>query len=140
LRPPHALPEADFLARCTRCDDCIRHCPQGILKRGDGGFPQVDFSHAACTFCGACVEACQAGALRGQAGQPPWLAYARIAAACLAQRQIACQLCRDACEARAIRFRYLSPIPTPHIEAQACTGCGACVGVCPAQAISVAPA
>ena len=31
LRPPWARAEADFLARCTRCEACIEACPTGAL-------------------------------------------------------------------------------------------------------------
>ena len=31
LRPPGALPEADFLAACVRCGLCVRDCPYDIL-------------------------------------------------------------------------------------------------------------
>jgi ferredoxin-type protein NapF len=140
LRPPWALAESEFVERCTRCDECVARCPEGVLRRGEGGFPVAVFAFSACTFCGECLDACAPGALRNEADAPPWNARARIGEACLAERQIACQLCRDACEPRAIRFRYLAPVPTPQIEAATCAGCGACVSACPARAINVSRA
>ena len=44
LRPPWALREREFAQRCTRCDACNDACPTGIIVRGQGGFPEVDFS------------------------------------------------------------------------------------------------
>ena len=44
IRPPWALTEPAFSARCTRCGDCLTACPQKILVAGDGGFPTVDFA------------------------------------------------------------------------------------------------
>ena len=35
LRPPGALDELAFLTKCTRCDKCVRACPENaILKAG----------------------------------------------------------------------------------------------------------
>jgi len=33
VRPPGALPEADFLSACTRCDDCIKACPHLVIRK-----------------------------------------------------------------------------------------------------------
>jgi ferredoxin-type protein NapF len=135
------LPEARFTDACTRCGDCERACPQRILVRGDGGFPEVDFRRGECTFCGRCVEACVAEAFVSRA-QPPWLAFAGVAADCLARRGVVCQTCGDACEARALRFQHKSGhrVPVPVIDAAVCTGCGACVASCPVNAIGMAQA
>lgn len=51
IRPPWALPESEFVDRCTRCNDCLKACPQGILVPGDGAYPTVEFSRGECTFC-----------------------------------------------------------------------------------------
>ncbi len=39
LRPPGALPEADFLAACVRCGLCVRDCPYDTLRLADLGDP-----------------------------------------------------------------------------------------------------
>jgi ferredoxin-type protein NapF len=57
---------ADFVAVCERCDDCIPVCETGVLTRGDGGFPTVDFTRGGCTFCGACVGVCPVQAIQVQ--------------------------------------------------------------------------
>ena len=53
---------------------------------------------------------------------------------------VVCQICRDVCpEEGAIRFELAyRNAPQPRVEPDACTGCGACVGTCPAAAITVA--
>ena len=51
VRPPWSQSEDRFTERCTRCDDCVKVCPNHLIRRGDGGFPVLDFTQAACTFC-----------------------------------------------------------------------------------------
>ncbi len=135
LRPPGAIDEALFVERCTACADCIGACPQSILVRGSGGFPEVDFSRAECTFCQRCIDACEPGALH-HAVQPPWRLNLVIHENCLAMQQVVCESCRDNCDADAIRFRpRLGQVAIPEIDAAACTGCGACIAACPETAI-----
>lgn len=137
LRPPWAAAEPEFLDRCTRCDACIDACPEHILVRGSGGFPEVDFAGGGCTFCGACVNTCEPHALERTAAAP-WALKASIAPSCLALSRFVCSACAERCEAHAIRFRpALGAAPTPAIDLDRCTGCGACVAVCPVSAITV---
>lgn len=139
LRPPWALAEPAFLEACTRCDACRAACPEGILVRGSGGFPLVDFQRGECTFCGRCAAACEDGALtrpQGTAAGAPWDAVALVGAGCLARKGIVCRSCEDACEPRAIRFA-VGPPAAPQIDLGACTGCGACVAPCPVDAIEI---
>ena len=139
IRPPWALPEALFTDVCTRCNDCIRVCPEQIIISGDGGFPTVDFKRGECTFCGDCAATCKAGALQNSECQVwPWAIKAQVANTCLAQRGVECRICGDHCSVAAIRFspRRGGP-PLAEIDAAACTGCGACVAPCPVAAIGV---
>ncbi len=137
LRPPGALIEASFLDVCERCDDCISACPEHVIKRGDGGFPELDFKTGGCTRCTKCIAACESGALAGEdsvvLGQ--WTVNAR----CLPTNNVTCQSCKDACDAQAISFPYTSSNPTPLIDLNSCTGCGECVSVCPVDAIAIKP-
>ena len=138
IRPPWALPEDAFIDRCTRCNDCLKACPQKILVVGDGGYPTVDFSHAECTFCGDCVTACRPRALVRLDDAAPWQRKAVINDACLARRSVECRICGDFCDARAIRFLLrLGGSPLPEIDSALCTGCGACVAPCPSRAIAI---
>lgn len=138
LRLPWALDDSAFTANCNRCGDCLQACPEQIIIKADGGFPQVDFGAGACTFCHACVEVCQQPVFRHDGA--PWQASAQISDACLTRQQVYCQNCKDACDARAIRFQFgLHGISQPRIDTDACTGCGACVAPCPTQAIQIQP-
>jgi ferredoxin-type protein NapF len=135
-RPPFALAEDLFTEACTRCGDCLRACPEGILIAADGGFPEVDFRRGGCTFCGDCVTACATGALLASTA-PAWSLQPRIDDTCLARRGVHCQSCRDVCEPEAVRFAYRGSVPVPEIDADTCNGCGACVAACPADAIAM---
>lgn len=137
IRPPWSRAEAEFVDLCSRCDDCIDACPQGVLRRGDGGFPQLDVSRAGCTFCGRCADACEEGAFATPRGEP-WSVAAAVAQNCVESRGVSCRLCEGWCESDAIRFRPLAGgRATVIVEQGACTGCGACVAPCPVGAISL---
>lgn len=138
LRPPWALAESDFLNACTRCGECVRVCPTQVIVEHDGGYPGIDFSAGECTFCGDCTSVCKAGAIKHKDSQPPWLVHAAFGEQCLAQQRIECRICGDQCEAGAIRFPFRSGgIAIPILDADRCTGCGACVAPCPASAVKV---
>lgn len=144
IRPPWAIADALFEERCTRCDDCVAACPTGLLVRGDGGLPEADFTPGrapqGCTFCGDCRTACREQALLAVDGQPPWRLTVSFAPSCLAEQGVVCRTCGESCEVGAIRFlpRPGGVFP-PRLEADACTGCGACLADCPTQAMSLRP-
>ena len=139
VRPPGALSPGTFFDACTTCGDCVSACPEQIIVHGEGGYPEVRFQKGECTFCNACVDACREPALSGGL-QPPWQLDLRIDAQCLAGQGVVCQSCRDACGERAIRFPpLLGRVAVPEVNADACTGCGACVAACPADAMALAP-
>ncbi|WP_284155361.1 4Fe-4S dicluster domain-containing protein [Sulfuricystis multivorans] len=67
---------------------------------------------------------------------------AAIGPTCIAYLQnVVCRSCGDACDAQAIRFSpRLGGAALPLVIAERCTGCGDCLPVCPAGAITLAPA
>ncbi|MDR1462853.1 MAG: 4Fe-4S dicluster domain-containing protein [Azoarcus sp.] len=75
LRPPGALDEADFLASCIKCGQCVQVCPVSAIRLGDigDGFgigtPYIDARAQACDFScdvAQCILACPTGALTYQ--------------------------------------------------------------------------
>lgn len=137
LRPPWALAESDFLDACTACGACIERCPEQVLARGAAGHPVFDPRLGECTFCGECESACTPRALDRHAMEVPSHARAVVADSCLPRNGVVCSSCRDACPERAITFPLAAAVPTPSIDTTRCTGCGACVGICPVAAISL---
>lgn len=137
LRPPWALAETDFLDACTGCGACIERCPEQVLVRGPAGYPIFDPRLGECTFCGECEQACTPRALDRSAVAEPWDHLAVVGDACLPRHGVVCATCRDACPERAIRFPITTAVPVPFVDGDLCTGCGACVSVCPVEAISL---
>ncbi|MDX8390386.1 MAG: ferredoxin-type protein NapF [Mariprofundaceae bacterium] len=139
VRPPWALDEDLFQAACTRCGDCLEVCPEDILIReGREGYPFVDFNRGACTFCRRCVDVCSTTALNQSPNHLPWQIKANVNSNCLAAGQVICTTCAEQCEAGAIRFKPLvGKVAEPSISGSTCTGCGACVALCPSQAVEV---
>lgn len=135
LRPPWAR-RNDFTDACTRCGACLDACTDGLIVRGDGGYPQIDFKLGECTFCGACADACPEAAFDRTQG--PWEIVATIGRSCLAENGVVCRSCGDACPVSAIAFT-LKPggSASARIDQDACTGCGACLCACPADAVSM---
>ncbi|MBI3926454.1 MAG: 4Fe-4S binding protein [Armatimonadetes bacterium] len=131
-RPPGAVAEADFLARCTRCGECAAACPhQAIVLapaqlRESFRTPILLVGKNPCLHCPdmPCAAACVPRVLR--ADYPQKMGTARIdARLCLPS----CTLCGERC-----------PIPgaishregRAAIDPETCTGCGVCLHVCPA--------
>lgn len=139
LLPPWASAAEDFRRLCNGCGACAKVCGsgQGIISMGEDGFPAVDFKLGSCTFCGDCARSCQTGALQFDSRQKPWTVTAQIGSGCLLGRQVLCRTCGDCCGHGAIRFP-LSEGSLPAVSADLCSGCGACVSVCPVEAVHAA--
>ncbi len=72
-----------------------------------------------------------------EAGVSPSQREAEIASGCLSFEGVACRICGEHCDAGAIRFHpRVGGAALPEVTAD-CNGCGACVEVCPAAAISL---
>ncbi len=74
LRPPGALPEEEFLARCIRCGQCMRICPANIIQPAlwEAGLqglwsPVINYrlGRSGCQLtCIACGQICPTAAIR----------------------------------------------------------------------------
>lgn len=148
LRPPGALPEPDFLARCVRCGLCAAACPTNTLQpawlaSGALGMfsPVVTPARGFCDpACHACARACPTTAIRRLTDERT---YAKIGTAevlrdhCLAwAKKKRCLVCDEVCPYDAIA---LKPEPgyavgVPHVDPARCAGCGFCEKHCPETA------
>ena len=141
FRPPWALSEFEFTETCTRCGECINHCPEKILIEGGSKFPIIEFRRGECTFCEECVIHCEPGALRFLSEDEhgdPWDLEVRVNHTCIAQKGVVCQVCGDQCLERVFRFRpRLGGAVQMEMSADKCTGCGACIAPCPVDALTL---
>ncbi|MDU6925985.1 ferredoxin-type protein NapF [Franconibacter helveticus] len=135
IRPPWSGAESHFIELCSRCGACLDACETGVLRTGEGGFPQIDFTRAGCTFCYACADACPQPIFAEQRAVP-WRLKLALDAHCLALQRVECRCCQDACDTRAIRFSPLATgVAIPHIAPEHCTTCGECLRACPVSAL-----
>ncbi len=136
LRPPWS-DESSVRNGCTSCGACIAACPEGILVAGPARTPVVQFNGGACTFCRECVSACDEPVFKST-DQPAWPYIATIGDTCLQTKGVACQSCTDACDDDALCFDYQSGFSGGiTVRTDNCTGCGACIGICPTAAITL---
>jgi polyferredoxin len=74
IRPPGALPEAEFLKRCIKCGQCMRACPTNVIQPGgiEGGLENLwtpilnnRIGSSGCQLnCVACGQMCPTSAIR----------------------------------------------------------------------------
>jgi len=157
IRPPGAVPEADFLARCIRCGECMKVCPTNTLQPIGlvAGFtalaspvitPQIGPCEPLCNICG---QVCPTGAIRAlSASEKIW---ARVGTAyivkhkCLAwEFDRECLICDEVCPFDAISLKRVEGlnVAVPFVDEDRCNGCGFCEYYCPVisqKAIVVEP-
>lgn len=140
FRPPGAASEIEFLARCTRCGDCIDVCPvHAILKApADAGLaagtPWIDPALQACVVCEdmPCARACETGALVAPADGWASIHMGRLTLdpiRCITFQGVSCGVCARVCPVGE-RALALDAGGHPVIRPEGCVGCGVCVTAC----------
>ena len=154
IRPPGALPEAEFLRRCVRCGECMKVCltnglQPALLEAGLEGIwtPRFDFHSGYCQYyCTLCGQVCPTGALKKLTQEEK--ARTKIGLAyidknrCIPYAQgVECLVCEEHCPTpdKAIKFEQVETmtrrgkkrIRRPVIDLKLCIGCGICEYKCP---------
>jgi len=148
VRPPGAIPEAEFRARCVRCGECMKACPTNTLqpvwlKAGLEGLfsPVVTPRLGACaTNCNVCGKVCPTGAVRDL----PLIEkqHAKIGTAWINRRNCLvweqdkkCLVCDEACPYKAISLQPVAELRNlaPFVKENQCVGCGYCENKCPVE-------
>ncbi len=150
LRPPGAVDEKEFVARCIRCHRCADACPNNAilpLDDSSGGAnrwtPYVKPRRQACMLCNGvdgdslkCGEACPSGALsriRKDADELLEQVDMGVAqldeALCYSYNNWSCGACYRACPFPGVAMT-LGMWEKPTIVSDACVGCGGCERAC----------
>ncbi len=124
------------VGKCELCENptCIASCPEEIIKKSEKEPPILDFSKRGCTFCEECATSCLQTVFNTSNSKRIDAMLEISPSECLAWHNTICKSCFDPCLDRAIDF---SGLFYPSINPEKCTACGFCVGVCPANAITV---
>jgi len=153
LRPPGALAEEAFVARCICCGQCGEACPNRCIKffSTQNGLASINTPYIvpreqACILCMKCGQVCPTGALRpiereaGTIVAQVHMGTARVdERLCLSYQGKTCGVCYRACPLQDVAIR-VGRLEQPHVLA-ACVGCGLCERSCIQipQAIRVIP-
>jgi MauM/NapG family ferredoxin protein len=146
IRPPGAVPETDFQARCVRCGECIKGCLTNTLQpvwfeAGLSGMwtPKITARLAGCEQgCNLCGQVCPTAAIRPLTLEEKL--FAKVGTAridktrCIAWEQDKkCLICDEICPYNAIVSQFAAghPVTVPVIDEDKCNGCGYCESRCP---------
>ncbi len=160
LRPPGVTDEALFIKRCLRCQQCVRSCPNGIIKPTgisqsiEEGLvnlytPHLEFSEYGCDYyCQVCQIVCPNNAIPLQSleeKQKSRIGIAKIdEKLCIVFKEKKnCIVCEEFCPVpeKAIKLKdkfYSGPGGTiklryPEVDEELCIGCGICEAMCPVE-------
>jgi polyferredoxin len=148
LRPPGAG-EEELVARCMRCGQCVRICPNNALQlatleEGLEGLstPMLVPRLGYCDYsCNACGQVCPSGAI-----PPLSLEEKRKAVIGTAVVDIdlclACMMCKTHCPADAVESVEVDgkTVTFPYVAPERCIGCGICEYICPVNKAVEGPA
>jgi ferredoxin len=155
IRPPGALAEEEFLAKCIRCGECMKVCITNVLhpaglEGGPEGFwtpvmrMEIGYCEYQCTLCG---QVCPTDAIRELTLEEKQKVSMGLAFfdknRCLPYAyHRSCIVCEEHCPVpdKAIWTQEVEVttrrgerivLKQPHVDPDLCIGCGICHHVCP---------
>jgi len=154
LRPPGVANEETFVRRCLRCFQCVRSCPNRIIKItgleagwDSLGTPHLAFNEYGCDYyCQVCQEVCPNVAIPLQPLSEKQISKIGLASidetSCVVYaKDTNCIVCEEFCPVpqKAIRLKEQSitkggekiNLKYPEVIVDLCIGCGICEAHCP---------
>ena len=143
LVPPGAGSVDSFYDKCTACQLCVQHCPNGVLRPSTDLKhllqPQMGYEKGYCRpECTACSEVCPSGAIVKVDRDAKTLIRIGTAVVnpfiCLAAKgEERCGNCASHCPTGAIQMVEVEGIRRPVVAEEQCIGCGHCEYLCPVR-------
>jgi formate hydrogenlyase subunit 6/NADH:ubiquinone oxidoreductase subunit I len=155
IRPPGAVAEEEFLARCIRCGECMKVCPTNaiqptLFEAGLEGLwsPVLKMKLGYCEYeCTLCTQVCPTDAIKLLGVEEKKNIKIGLAFfdknRCLPYAAArSCIVCEEHCPTpkKAIWFEEVQVLNSrgervvvkqPHIDLELCIGCGICEKKCP---------
>jgi ferredoxin-type protein NapG len=137
IRPPGALKEKEFLALCTKCDECVKACPHYSIRKLNKDFDIADVTpiivpeETPCYMCEGfpCIRSCKEGALvevKDKEEVAMGKAYINESN-CMAYGVQFCEQCVKNCPIPDAMYQEDNK---PVVRKEKCVGCGICETVC----------
>jgi MauM/NapG family ferredoxin protein len=155
IRPPGALPEPQFLAKCIKCGECLKVCPTNGLQHAfnEAGIlgiwtpilvPRIGYCEYLCSLC---TQICPTGAIEELTIKEK--TQAKIGSAWIRKHRCipytlgeSCRICEERCPTspkaiQMIETEVMAPDGeilvqnVPVVDNYICIGCGICETKCP---------
>lgn len=147
VRPPGAVAEREFLARCTACNECVKACPHNVIHSlaphvsPGAGTPVMVVASRPCHLCEGfpCAAACPEGAL--VVPQPSEVRFGSVeidVERCLPYRGPDCGACAGVCPPAAEGALQMM-LGRPFVDPERCNGCGLCIAACIVRPSAIKP-